>query len=289
MSISTEIKLPKWPFLCGDAILVGVAAFITWQSTAPLGHWEIALALLSCIAGAVLLITPFLLEYQAVVRLSEAENLTSAADQLKNLELLAVQISAATAQWQMVQELSGKTVGTAKEIAERMAAETSSFTEFVQKANDAEKANLRLEVEKLRRSEGDWLQVAVRQLDHIYALHQAGLRSGQRALIEQLGHFQTACRDVARRIGLVPVTPAVNDDFNPQLHQLADADAKPQAGAKINEIIATGYTFQGRPLRPALVTLHAEDSSGKSADQGLLEDANEDSAELTGKPGQSLL
>jgi hypothetical protein len=57
------------------------------------------------------------------------------------------------------------------------------------------KNHLRLEIEKLRRGEGEWLQVMVRVLDHVQALHLAGQRSGQRNLIEQLTHFQNSCRD----------------------------------------------------------------------------------------------
>jgi hypothetical protein len=85
-----------------------------------------------------------------------------------------------------VQEGADKVARTSKEIAERMSAEAKAFMEFMQKANDSEKANLRLEVDKLRRSETDWLQVLVRMLDHVYALHLGAIRSGQPALIAQL-------------------------------------------------------------------------------------------------------
>src|SRR4051794_40965783 len=258
MSTQTDPKLSKWPFYLGDAVLIGLAYFLYSQSKLALGHWDIAFMVVCCTVGAGFCIAPFLIEYRAVVRLSEANALVSAAEQMKNLELVAVHISAATAQWQVVQEQSSKTVGAAKEIAERITAEAAAFSEFLQKANDGEKANLRLEVEKLRRAEGDWLQVIVRTLDHVYALNQAGLRSGQSGLIEQLGHFQNACRDVARRTGLVPFAPAPDELFNPQLHQLVEGQQPPPADAKVAEAIATGYTFQGQLLRPALVTLQAE-------------------------------
>ena len=60
-----------------------------------------------------------------------------------------------------------------------MTGEVRQFTEFMQKMNDSEKAALRLEVEKLRRGEGEWLQVLVRILDHVFALHAAAVRSGE--------------------------------------------------------------------------------------------------------------
>jgi len=257
MSNQTEPGLAKWPFFLGDAVLLVVAGFICAQNKLPLGHWELACLLVSGAAGAGLAVVPFVLEYRAAIRLGETSALTSTVAQIQNLDLLAVQISAATAQWQIVQEQSSKTVGAAREIAERMTAETAAFSEFLQKANDGEKANLRLEVEKLRRVENDWLQIIVRMLDHTYALHQAALRSGQPGLIEQLGHFQNACRDVARRIGLVPFAPAVDELYDPQCHQLADAEAGCGPGAQVGDTLATGYTYQGRMLRPALVALQS--------------------------------
>ncbi|MDB6019066.1 MAG: hypothetical protein JWR19_3555 [Pedosphaera sp.] len=258
MSNQTEPKLCKWPFFLGDAVLIGLAMVIYWQSKLPMGNWQIVLFVVSGALGALLAVLPYLLEFQAMVRLGEADALVSATAQMKNLELIAVQISAATAQWQMVQEESGKTVGAAKEIAERISGEAVAFSDFLQKANDGERANLRLEVEKLRRAEGDWLQVVVRMLDHTFALHQAAVRSGQQGLVEQLGHFQHACRDVARRLGIVPFAPTPNEPFDAQIHQVADGQEAPASDAKVGETVATGYTFQGQLLRPALVTLRGE-------------------------------
>ena len=88
-----------------------------------------------------------------------------------------------------------------------MATEVHTFTEFQQKMNDGEKTALRLEVEKLRRAEGEWLQVLARILDHIFALHNAA-QSGKPEVTEQIAQFQNACRDVARRVGLVQLSPS---------------------------------------------------------------------------------
>jgi molecular chaperone GrpE (heat shock protein) len=134
-----------------------------------------------------------------------------------------------------------------------MTAEAKSFAEFMQRANDAEKSTLRLEVEKLRRSEGDWLQISTRLLDHIYALNQAAARSGQTGLIQQLGNFQAACRDVTRRIGLVPFLAEPGTPFDPNLQQPLDEKSQPAPGAVVAETVVTGFTFQGQLLRRAVV------------------------------------
>jgi molecular chaperone GrpE (heat shock protein) len=142
-----------------------------------------------------------------------------------------------------------------------MISEATAFTEFLQKANDTEKAHLRLEVEKLRRAESDWLHIVIRMLDHVFALFQAAVRSGRQDVADQIGHFQHACRDAARRIGVVPLVPTPGEAFDPAMHQLIDEKAQPSKGATIGETLATGYSFQGQLVRRALVALQTEEPS----------------------------
>jgi molecular chaperone GrpE (heat shock protein) len=99
----------------------------------------------------------------------------------------------------------------------------------------------------------------VRILDHIFALHGAAARSNQPKVAEQIGHFQSACRGVIRRLGLTVFVAEKNEPFNPERHQVADG-VKPAADSVIGETVATGYTFQGKLLRPALVKLRDKNS-----------------------------
>jgi molecular chaperone GrpE (heat shock protein) len=251
----TAPKLSKWPFFAGDALLLLAASSIYYRSPLPLGAWQLSFVILGIAAAAGFGILPFVLEYHAWAKLAETSALTSVVSQVENLDRLASQISGATRQWLTVQEQADRTADVAKRIADRMSAEAKGFTEFLQRASEGEKTALRLEVDKLRRSEKDWLQVLVRMLDHVYALHQGALRSGQPNLIGQVGNFQLACRDAARRVGLAPFTADESEPFDPQRHQLMDGDPKATPDAVIAETLATGYTFQGRLLRPALVRL----------------------------------
>jgi molecular chaperone GrpE len=265
MRDSIPPRLPKWPFFAGDALLLGAAYFIHTHGEAQMSAGQGGVAALCVGAGAVLAIVPFLLEYRVMARVAEAASLTTVVSQVQKLEELAAEIRGATGLWQTVQEQADKTSAGAQSIAERMTAEVKSFTEFMQRANDTEKANLRLEVEKLRRGEGEWLQVVVRILDHVHALHQAGVRSGQPGLIEQLTHFQNTCLDAARRVGLAPFSAQPGEPFDAQRHQAADGDGKPPEGAVVGLVLATGYTFQGRFLRPALVRVGGGEISPQSA------------------------
>jgi hypothetical protein len=233
-------KVTKLPFFAADAVLFGLAWFVYSQSKLPLEFVSLALLTGCVVLAAFLGIWPFLLEYRAATKVAEADALTTVLSQVQHLEKIEGQIREATGHWQTVQAESGKTVAAAKGIAEHIASEAKAFTEFMQRANDTEKAALRLENEKLRRAESEWLQVVVRMLDHVYALHQGALRSTQPALIEQTGHFQNACREVVRKVGLVPFAASQAERFDSTRHQMIAGEGKAAEGAVIAETIATG-------------------------------------------------
>jgi molecular chaperone GrpE (heat shock protein) len=246
-------RVSKWPFFIGYALLLGTACIIYAISEKPVAFGPMAVAVLCVAASTAFGVVPFWLDYRVVSRVAEAAGLETVLSQVQKLEELSADIRHATSLWQTVQEQADKTAAAAESITSRMTGELKSFSEFMQRANDAEKANLRLEVEKLRRVEGDWLGILVRILDHVYALHQAGRRSGQPSLVEQLTLFQNACLDVARRVGLAPFSASPDEPFDTQRHRTMDADGKAPEGAVVTETVATGYTFQGQFLRPALV------------------------------------
>ena len=254
-------KLSRWPFLIADLMLLSAAAYIALSNHGPLQVWW-----MFGLAGSVALaawagVAPFLVQHRTDLKFAEAQSLTSAVEQISNLRAFTNQISFATAQWQVMQAEASKTVAASRQIAEGITAEAKAFSNFMQKASDAEKAHLRLEVEKLRRGEGEWLQVLVMMLDHVYALYLAGRRSGQQNIIQQLSTFQHACRDVARKVGLVAFEAQPNEAFNAQLHQLLDAKATPTATAHITDTLAPGYMFQGQLIRGAVVTLQPQETA----------------------------
>jgi len=218
MNDATNWKVPKWIFLIGDVLLLALAYIIVWKSPHPIAKWEIIACFASAALGTVVGALPFILDYRAMGKALEINALGAVADKIQNLEKLAAQISSATNQWAGVQESvqgnSDKTVGATKEIADRMAEEIRLFSEFMTKMNDSEKTTLRLEVEKLRRGELEWLQVLVHILDHVFALHTAAMRSGDVKFAAPITTFQNACRDTARRLGLTPFAAEPNEPFD---------------------------------------------------------------------------
>jgi molecular chaperone GrpE (heat shock protein) len=254
MTDRTDHQLSKWPFFLGDMLMLGVAGFTLWQGGRPLVLWEMIL-LASCVmVGASLGVTPYILEYRYLSKLTQVERLQRALLQVHNIEGIARQISSATSCWQAIQDDARKSVDASRAITDSMTAEARAFQQFLDKANDTERNHLRLEVEKLRRAEADWLQVLIRVLDHVYALYQAAVRSGQPGLIDQLSGFQRACREVALRVGLVPFEAQREERFDKLRHQTA-VDGPVEEESRVADTLAAGYRFQGQQIRKALVSI----------------------------------
>ncbi|MGH8022735.1 MAG: nucleotide exchange factor GrpE [Limisphaerales bacterium] len=257
MNDALKWKVPKWPFFAAQLLLIVGGYIFAVQAPHAIRHWEIFIVCVA--AGAGIGIVPFILDYRAMGKVIEINALGAVAEKIQNLEQFCAQISAATGRWAAVQEFVGenaeKTATAARQIAEKMSVEARDFSEFMKKMNDSEKSALRLEVEKLRRGESEWLQMLVRILDHTFALHTAALRSNQPKVIEQIAQFQNACQGAVRRMGLNSFVAQPNEPFDPARHQLLDIKQKPADGSVVSETLATGYTFQGKLLRPALVRI----------------------------------
>ncbi|MDH4373175.1 MAG: hypothetical protein RLZZ582_1851 [Verrucomicrobiota bacterium] len=265
MSLSEAPRTPKWPYLLADVILVATAAAVAWKA-APVWTWkEISLVGGLTGLGAWIFIQPFQKDHETAVKLFEQVNLASAAEKLGSLDKTAQQIAAATAQWQDIQTLSNKTVNAAGDITQRIAAEAKSFSEFLARANDGEKANLRLEIEKLRRGEKDSLQVVIHLMDHCFALFQAAMSSGQPQLIQQIGNYRNACIDATRRVGILPYEAQPGEPFDADRHEVADG-SKATEGATVERTIAWGYTFQGAGIRRIQVALASPSGSTASSE-----------------------
>ena len=262
MNDVTNWKVPKWPFFLANALLLALAAFFMLRAPHAIQHWELAAA---CVAlGAGLSLVPFYLDYRAMGKALEVNALGTVAEKIQSLEKLSAQIGTATNHWAVIQESvqteAGKTAAIAKDIADNMTEEVRRFSEFMQKMNDSEKATLRLEVDKLRRADGEWLQMQVRILDHVFALHTGAVRTGDARFIEPITNFQNACRETVRRLGLTPFDAGLGEPFDPDRHQLAGGQETIPSDAVIGETIAAGYTYQGKLLRPALVRLRENDA-----------------------------
>ena len=264
MSESTAPKIQKWPFIVGDVALLLTAFYLVSRIEGEFGLLE-AFWCLACVAGgAWIMVLPFLREFQAQADLTEAKELAASVEKISSVDAVAKQIESATEQWLHVEDRANEINAASREIAGKINAEAREFTEFLQKANDTEKNHLRLEVDKLNRAQGEWVKVVTGMLDHVFALNQAGRQSGQDKLVRQLNNFQAACRDVARRVGVITHEPKPEEDFDAGKHQLRDPEAEPEDGVKIIGIAAQGLSHQGQLLRKTVVVIEGEEELGQS-------------------------
>jgi molecular chaperone GrpE (heat shock protein) len=252
MSLLTVPKTAKWPFFLGDALLIGLAWFIYAQALKPFDGATLA-ACVGCVTlGAFLGVLPFIIDYRAEIRLSESSGLAETVDQIRNLQTLASSVTHATGRWQEVHEQAGRAVDSARQVSDKMNEEMASFMAFLEKANDSERQHLRLEVDKLKRAESDWVGVVVMIMDHAHALRSAAIKAGQQRVVDQLNQFQAAIRDVARRVGLTPLEAEAGTVFDPATHQLPDGN-KVTEGTRITGMLATGFSLRGQMIRPVIV------------------------------------
>ena len=73
-------------------------------------------------------------------------------------------------------------------------------------------------------------------------------RSAERATRELL-------LDILRKEGVVPVGIAAGDPFDPEFQEAIETREGPVDEARVAEVRSTGYTFEGRVLRPARVVV----------------------------------
>jgi hypothetical protein len=218
--------------------------------------------------GAWLLAWPFLKEHEAETKSELQQDWHDTLQQVRQIQDVASQVTHAITHVIAAQDTTQKCFTTAESLAERLQAEHQSLLQSLHQANDQEKKTLNLELEKQRRTEQEALQVIVHLLDHSYALFQAGRRSGQPALTEQLRQFRAACLDAARRLGIVAHEAQEGEIFDPRYHQTTD-DSTPPPKSRIENTIACGYTYRGAGIRPIVVRME----SAQTADETHSNDA----------------
>lgn len=257
-------RIAKFPFVIGDLLLLAMAGWIIWDSGGLPGGYLLLTVVGCLVVGMFFSVLPFLLDYRAELKREEINEFQNVSEQLKSLTQLEEHIRHATSQWQSIQDHCLKTVEDAGQIGKSMTEESQRFAEVMQSMNVSEKEHLRVEVEKLRRGERDWLQALVRVLDHVFSLHKAAIQSGQQKLIQQITNFQHAVTDVVRRMGLVQHNAEIGSIYNSELHQILNNENEQFNEAAVAETLAPGFTFQGRMVRLPLVRL-VEKSSLRSS------------------------
>jgi molecular chaperone GrpE (heat shock protein) len=255
MTVSKDKRIAKAPFIIGDLLLLGMAGWIIMEVGGLPDGYKLFTVVGAIAVGMFFSTLPFLLEYRAELKREEISEFHSVAEQLQILIQLETHIRQATGQWQSIQDHCLSTVQNASQVSQEMTQESQRLAEVMKSMDVAEKEHLRVEAEKLRRNERDWIQAVVRMLDHVFALHKAAVQSAQPKLIQQITHFQHAVNDVMRRMGLLQHEAEMGASYNTELHQVLNDEDKQYSAPVVAETLAPGFTFQGRAVRPPLVRL----------------------------------
>lgn len=276
MSEQTVPRAAKWPFVLGDLCLLAAGGGVAWLAHSGRIPWSLSVAAVTTAAvgaGAWVLVTPFLRDQEAELRLREQDNLADTLQQIQQLERAASGIAAGASNLQSGQQALQRANETSAALVQQLAAERKSFTEILQRNQDQERQTLRLELEKLRRGEEETLRVVCHLLDHNFAVYQAGQQSPHPGVAQQLAQYRAACLDAVRRLGIVAHQATPGDAFHPDFHQTVDGKAPPE-DSRIAGTLACGYTVRGVGVRPIIVAIEGQapvtstslDSTAQSAE-----------------------
>jgi len=154
-------RLPKWPFLVGDAALLGSAALIASRSLDP---WSGAplIATVSCVAlGTVLGAIPFLTDYARKQDIALDDRQRALEELARTVATAAEQIGIAAQGLHTITELAQKNLKQAELLPHKLQDKVAELQQQLTVANDEEKEELERDLAALRSSESERLEVVV--------------------------------------------------------------------------------------------------------------------------------
>ncbi|MGC4074672.1 MAG: hypothetical protein QM760_19655 [Nibricoccus sp.] len=159
MNLTDEApKLNPWPFIVGDAVLLGTAAFIASQSRSPLTGIPL-LAIAGCVAlGAVLACIPFLLNYTRRQDLALAERQSEIAALARTTAESAEQLGIVAQGLQSITEASNRALKHVDQLPQKLQEKINDFKTQLNEVSVTENEVLAQEVNTLRTSEIERLE-----------------------------------------------------------------------------------------------------------------------------------
>jgi hypothetical protein len=139
--VSSISDTPKLPFIIGDIVFFGIALTIIGLADDPLSTGTLAIATGCVIIAIALLITPFLLDYEARLRIAEAKNRSLGESHLRKLSALSEQLNHAVSRSQSIEDEVGKALGATEEITEKLTLQSSDLTQLLATGESPSKAS----------------------------------------------------------------------------------------------------------------------------------------------------
>jgi hypothetical protein len=201
MNLTDEApKLTPWPFIVGDAVLLGLAAFIASQSPSPLTGAPL-IAIVGCVGlGAVLACIPFLLNYTRRQDLALAERQNEIAALARTTSESAEQIGIVAQGLQSITDATQRALKPLDHLPQKLQEKINEFKIQLNEVNISENEALAQEVNTLRTSEIERLEAAfasVRKTAAELAALETTTRQHLADLNQTIARFATAAEHSA--------------------------------------------------------------------------------------------
>lgn len=263
--------LSPWPFLLIDGTLLVAAAALLNTAERPLPFSMGGLIAALVVVGGAIALFPFWRAYRNELKFAELEAVEETVRRIEDLTKVADRVERAETSWMQAKDSSETIAKNLNETTSLLYEESKAIREFAHQQNDQQKANLRLEVQKLKQWETEWVQAGTIALDHTAALHAAILQLDDAQATRKLNKFQNSIHEIMRRVGLVGFAPRAGAPFDPDANRVHNQSAPPPEGSRIRDVVAMGIRYQGRLVRPAIVNV-APPSPDEPIEQELFQD-----------------
>ncbi len=151
--------------MLGATVFIAVGTAVLLLSASPPGAGTMIVFILCLAVSALLSFAPFLIEYDARVRLAEAQARDHIESQLRRLTQTTEQLGNAISRSQSTEEQVGQALGTLEELTEKLNAQTDEIAQTLARSQEREISALRAEVECLVRERDDRLAALEQRLD----------------------------------------------------------------------------------------------------------------------------
>ena len=246
-------RLPKWPFLIGDAALLGAAWLIGTHSNTPLPS-EAVFAIAGCCVCAVITgAIPFLADYARKQDVALDERQRSLESLARTASTAAEQISIAAAGFNEIAELVQKNIRHAEQLPQKLHEKIAEFQARLALTTDEEKEELERELASLRSSESEKLESIadkVARASADWAKVESAVQKQGSATKALLGQFDESVAQFEKRI----------DQFE---HRIARLGGNPESAAG------------AAPIHPASKPHPSSDATGPARESAPAEPASE--------------
>lgn len=163
--------IARWPFVAGDVILLALAVTALLAGGVPPDLGNIVAAIICAAFGAGLLLAPFLLEYEARLRVAEASARDAASGHFRRLSQTSEQLANVVSRSQATEEQAGQVLGSLEDLSERLATQSEELSQMLARIADGQNTVSKKDAERLAGETGariDALAAAVAKLQKLF-------------------------------------------------------------------------------------------------------------------------